>query len=212
MESIIKKEEIIELCDKWIEMFKKVHDVFKEVVLDKEYIDQDITMKLSFNRTISNLKTKQKTIDLEIYLHGISIIKGITIALENKNEEVYKYLVANVLNYFILTNCKDTLINYHDNFKGIIYSNIKPRKCMPNPITANITNINGICDYDFISGLLSNHNLKEDYDKVLINYLKNRITDQQLSDEFYSSFKYSKGNYNNIFRSEKPVQKVKTML
>ena len=34
---VVSSEDIINKCDKWIEMFKKVHDVFKKLVLSEKY-------------------------------------------------------------------------------------------------------------------------------------------------------------------------------
>ncbi len=45
---VISSEEIVEKCDKWLEMFRKVHDKFRQLVLTDRYRKQNITMNLSF--------------------------------------------------------------------------------------------------------------------------------------------------------------------
>lgn len=56
-------------------MFKKVHDVFKKIVLSEKYRKQEIVMELSF--TDSNIKGN--SINLNLKRYGDIIQEGVTI-------------------------------------------------------------------------------------------------------------------------------------
>lgn len=63
----LSSKEIIEKCDNWLDMFKKVHDKFKKIVLTDEYRKQNVIMELSFSRlfSFSDGNVKGRTIDLD---------------------------------------------------------------------------------------------------------------------------------------------------
>lgn len=109
---IVSSEDIINKCDKWIEMFKKVHDVFKKLVLSEKYRKQEIVMELSF--TDSNIKGNSINMNLKRY--GDIIQEGVTISIDEISSDIYTYIMANVISYYISKNYNGTNIDYL-NFK-----------------------------------------------------------------------------------------------
>ena len=116
---VISSQDIIDKCDRWLEMFRKIHDKFKELVLKDKYREQSITMVVSFEAPKNGIKPG--TISLALNRYNITIQDGANIKVDAIDKDVYAYLVANVLDYYVSKNYKDTKINNWDiNFNCIM--------------------------------------------------------------------------------------------
>ena len=169
-------------------MFKKVHDVFKKIVLSEKYRKQEIVMELSF--TDSNIKGN--SINLNLKRYGDIIQEGVTISIDEINSDIYAYLMANVISYYISKNYKDTIIDYSDlSWNYILFSNIKTPKFEIDPIISSLSTLYDSPNYSrIIKSILGSHNLGIPTDQIISN-LRNKISSQQISTEIDKLIDYS---------------------
>ena len=190
---VISKEEIIKKCDTWLEMFKQVHDAFKKLVLTDKYREQDIVMRLDFSTFFSftDRGVKGGCIDLDLKRYGIIFKEGVTISIDEANKDIYSYLVASVLNYYVSKNLKGTQIDLEE-FNGALGSNNKRKNGAATvPMLAGLGSLIESPEYrKIIDIILYNHNLGESSDQLIAN-LKNRIFSQQIGDRIDNSIEYS---------------------
>lgn len=198
---VISSEDIISKCDKWLEMFKQVHDVFRKLVLSEKYRKQNITMELSFTQfffwTDSNIKGNSINLDLKQY--GNIIQEGVTISVDEINTDIYAYLMANVLDDYISKNYNDTQIDYLDiDWNHTLYSNTDTPRGQTIPMLSTLSTLYDSVDYSkIVTSLLGCHNLGVPVDQIISN-LRNRITSQQLSERIDKSIDYSSRQYEYV--------------
>lgn len=198
---VISSEDIISKCDKWLEMFKQVHDVFRKLVLSEKYRKQNITMELSFTQffswTDSNIKGNSINLDLKKY--GNIIQEGVTISVDEINTDIYAYLMANVLDDYISKNYNDTQIDYLDiDWNHTLYSNTDTPRGQTIPMLSILSTLYDSVDYSkIVTSLLGCHNLGVPVDQIISN-LRNRITSQQLSERIDKSIDYSSRQYEYV--------------
>ena len=198
---VLSSREIIEKCDKWFNMFKQVHDVFKKMVLSNEYREQNITMELSFTKFISMVdkNIKGRIISLDLKQHSIIIKEGVTISIDEENEDIYSYLVACVIDYYISQNYGDEKIDLM-RFNGALYSNVKRDRGNVVPMIAFLGTLTESIEYSrIISSIICNHNLGESSEQIIDN-LKNSICNQQISDRIDSNINYSSKQCEHILK------------
>jgi hypothetical protein len=198
---VVSSEEIIDKCDKWIEQFKQVHDVFRKLVLSEKYKKQHIVMELSFSKffSLSDRNRKGNSIDLDLIQYGTVIQEGMTISIDEKNDDIYAYLMANVVDYYLSTNYAGAPINYLDiNWNRVLYSNPETPRGETIPMIAPLSTLYDSVDYSrIVTSLLGSHNLGVSADQIISN-LRNRISNQQLSDRISESIDYSNRQYEYI--------------
>lgn len=191
---IEKNEEIVKKCDEWIELFKEVHDIFKKLTLQDKYRKQNITMDLNFCQFFSlcEPKIKGRTISLDLVQLNTNILEGLNINIEDKNIAAYDYLMANVLDYYISQNYKDTEIDINSpDFNWVLYSNEKTEKFSVRPIVANLGSFPEYEKYKkLIINIVTCHNLGMPNDQLL-NNLRDNIKNQELSEISNDDFSYS---------------------
>lgn len=198
---VISAEEIIEKCDKWLEMFKQVHDTFKILVLTEEYRKQNVVMELSFSTFFSSTDSNVKgsVIDLDLKQHGTILKEGVTISIDEANEDVYSYLVASVLDYYISQNLGGQQIDLM-RFNSILYSKEKHERGTPVPMLARLGSLTGSLEYyKIVSSILGNHNVGESSEQLIAN-LRNRISNQQIGDRMDSCIKHSSNQCEYILK------------
>ena len=198
---VISSEEIIEKCDKWLEMFKQVHDIFKKLVLTDEYRNQNVIMELSFPTFFSfaDSNVKGRVIDLNLKQHGTILKEGVTISIDEANEDVYSYLAASVLDYYVSQNLKGQQIDLMD-FNSILYSNEKRERGTTFPMLAMLGSLTESSEYyKMITSILGNHNVGESSEQLIAN-LRNRISNQQIGDRMDSGIKHSSNQCEHILK------------
>lgn len=205
---VINASEIIEKCDKWLDMFRKTHDKFKELVLSKEYREENMVMELLFSNFFSLEDTTVSgfTIDIDIKLFDTIVQEGLTISVSSENEDVYAYLVANVIDYYVSKNYKGTQIKFKDmGFNGILYSNEKKESKGCVPMLAQTNNLREKTSLDrVLNSILQAHNLCISTNQI-ISKLRDSISNQPMNDRFYESIEYSETQYNHIIGKD-PVR------
>ncbi len=208
---VVSSEDIINKCDKWIEMFKKVHDVFKKLVLSEKYRKQKIVMELSFTKFFTFTDSRKgNSINLDLKRYGDIIQEGVTISIDEINSDIYAYLMANVISYYISKNYKDTIIDYSDlSWNYILFSNIKTPKFEIDPIISSLSTLYDSPNYSrIIKSILGSHNLGIPTDQIISN-LRNKISSQQISTEIDKLIDYSSRQCEFIVKdSEKEKQAV----
>lgn len=191
---VISSEEIVEECDKWLEMFRKVHDKFRQLVLTDRYRKQNITMNLSFCEffSFSDKNVKGRKIDLDLVQYGTVIQEGMTIAIDENNETVYKYLLANVLAHYLSVNYAGSTIKNMDlDWNHTLYSNDKKQENSTVPIFCGLTSLYDSNEYaNIATSIITNHNLIQSSEQIIGN-LKKAIYNQQLSERFNRSIAHS---------------------
>ena len=202
---VVSSEEIIEKCNKWLDMFKQVHDTFKKLVLTDEYRKQDVVMDLSFPAFFGydNDNTIGKTICLDLRQHSIILNVGVSIDIDSVNEDVYSYLVASVLDYYVSQNLEGQQINLMDD-NYILYSNAKKmdEKWKTVPMKANLCPLIDSDYYWIVNKIIGNHNLGESSEQLVAN-LRNKISNQQISDRMDKGINYSSNQCEYILKKTK---------
>lgn len=198
---VVSSEEILEKCDNWLDMFKQVHDTFKKLVLTDEYRKQDITMELSFPTYFSftDNNVKGRIIDLDLKQQGTIINEGMTISIDEANEDVYSYLVASVLDYYVSQNLKNKIINIMD-FNNILYSSEMHENGKSKPMIALLGSLTESPDYyKIVASVLGNHNVGESSEQLIAN-LRKRISNQQIGDSIDSGIDHSSNQCKHIMK------------
>ena len=115
------------------------------------------------------------------------------------NGEVYSYLAASVLDYYVSQNLKGQQIDMMD-FNGALYSNEKHKRGTPVPMHANLRSLTESPKYrEIVNKILINHNLGES-SKQLIANLRNGISNQQISDRIDLGINHSSIQYKLILK------------
>ena len=198
---VISSEEILEKCDKWLDMFKQVHDAFKKLVLEDEYRKQDVIMELSFPSFFSftDSNVKGRIIDLDLNQHGTILKEGVTISIDDANEDIYSYLVASVLDYYVSQNLKGQQIDLM-NFNNVLYSNKKYERGTTVPMLAMLGPLAESSEYyKIITSILGNHNVGESSEQLIAN-LRNRISNQQIGDRMDLCINHSSNQCEHILK------------
>lgn len=200
---VVSSKEIIDKCDKWLYMFKKVHDVFKKLVLSDEFRKQNVVMELSFKRYFSLCDSvKGRSIDLNLKQYGIVIKEGVTISIGEDNDDIYAYLMASVLDYYILKNLSDKDIDLM-HFNNVLYSDDKVTQRSTVPILALLGSLTESQEYyQIVASIIGNHNIGESSEQLITN-LKNRISSQQISNTIDSDISYSATQCEYILKKNK---------
>lgn len=72
-------------------------------------------MELSFTKFFTFTDSRKgNSINLDLKRYGDIIQEGATISIDEINSDIYAYLMANVISYYISKNYKDTIIDYSD--------------------------------------------------------------------------------------------------
>ena len=198
---VISSEEIIEKCDKWLDMFKQVHDTFKKLVLTDEYRKQHVVMELSFPTfySLTDSNVKGRVIDLDLKQHGRILKEGVTISTDEEDKDIYSYLIASVLNYYVSQNLVNQKINLVE-FNDILYSDEKYEKGTTTPVLANLSSLTKSSNYyQIVASILGNHNVGESSEQLIAN-LRNRISNQQIGDRMDSSINHSFNQCEHILK------------
>ena len=193
---MVSKEEIIKKCDEWLNMFKKIFDTYHKLLTQLKVIDIE-TVAIRFDTYSSSYdNVSGKSICVDIELPNYTVKEGATICIDDKNESIYEYLVANVLDYFMSKHFKGSTINL-ENFQGVLYvgDTRKPY------LVRDMLNIEKILDDEKYKNLtyaiISSYNLGYSVDQIIDN-LRNNITDMELGDRMDASIARTIKKYKNI--------------
>ena len=201
IQPVVSSQEIIEKCDKWLEMFRKIHDKFRELALSEKYRKQHIVMMLSFTSfiSLSNENIKGRTIDLNLKQYNTIIQEGVTISIDEETEkDIYAYLVANVLEYYISQNYVGEEIDDLKDWDWHLHSTETPQDGESVPIFSNLSLLREIPEYEkIVISIIGNHNVGLSSNQLISN-LRNKISDRQLSDRIDKSINYSTNQYEHI--------------
>lgn len=104
---VFSQKEILGYCDEWLQQFYVVHDLFKKLVLSPKYFSKRARHHLEFD-------AESRYIGLHVTHSGSVIHEGPSIFAHSENEDVYRYLVLNVLNYYLQKNFSDDIMNSDD--------------------------------------------------------------------------------------------------
>lgn len=198
----LSADEIIDKCDQWIEMFKKVHDKFRELVLTDRYRKHNITMDLSFYTFSSHSQSKivkGRNIDINLMQYNTIIQEGVVVSIDEVNEDIYKYLLANVLDYYLSINYEGILINNMDiNWDQTLYSSTEKQENSTIPMICGLSCLYESREYErIVTSIITNHNLNQS-SKQIIDNLRQAIYNQQVSARFNNSINYSSKQYEHI--------------
>ena len=97
------------------------------------------------------------------------IQEGVTISIDEENENIYAYLMANVLSYYLSKNYNGTEIDYLSfNWNGTLYSNIETPIGETRPIISRLSPLYNSINYArIVKSLLRNHNLGIPADQII---------------------------------------------
>lgn len=168
-------------------------------------------MELSFTKFFTFTDSRKgNSINLDLKRYGDIIQEGATISIDEINSDIYAYLMANVISYYISKNYKDTIIDYSDlSWNCILFSNIKTPKFEIDSIISSLSTLYDSPNYSrIIKSILGSHNLGIPRDQIISN-LRNKISSQQISTEIDKMIDYSSRQCEYIFKdTEKEKQAV----
>lgn len=119
--------------------------------------------------------------------------------LEQANEDVYSYLAACVLDYYVSQNLGDKEIDLLG-FNSILYSNEKYERGATVPMLAMLGSLTESQEYyKIVASILGNHNIGESSEQIISN-LRNRISNQQIGDRMDSSISHSSNQCDHILK------------
>lgn len=179
----VSKEEIIKACDHWLKMFEEMHDKYKELVLTEKYREQGVSMHLTFEEVFSpNEKLIAKNIALKLKKGNILIQDGVSITIPTSGDDIYKYLIASVLNYYISKNYEDTPINDKNCIDNVLHSKYYDGTSS-SPMMAHANYLYNSQFFDTTKRITTQHNLGFASEQ-LIRDLKEDIHSQILGENF----------------------------
>ncbi len=197
---ILSKEEIIAKCDEWLDMFKKIYDIFSNQVLTPEYKNNNISLKLSFGTYFSD-DDEGRTIDLDLYNFGNYVKYGATLSIKDKDMDIYRYIVARVLEYYLSQNLSGKKIDYVMNWNGQLYSN----KDSSNGIVSILANLCSLTEEASLNRLvysiLANHNISVPLDQIIANLMAN-IKNRPMPIKLEDSINFTKRQYDMVTKKE----------
>lgn len=143
--------------------------------------------------SFSDKNVKGRKIDLDFKQYGALIQEGMTITIDENNEAVYKYLLANVLDHYLSVNyAGSTIKNRGLDWNHTLYSNDKEQENSATvPMLCGLTCLYDSNEYASIAtSIITNHNLARSSEQIIGN-LKKAIYNQQLSEHFNRSIAHS---------------------
>lgn len=196
---VLSSDDIAEKCDKWLDMFRKVHDTFKDLVLTREYNHEEISMSLSFPIGVSFNGKKGRYIKLDLVKYGDSIKDGVSIYVDDECEDIYAYLVANVIDYYLQKNYEGFKVDLYDpSFSNCLYSDFSSEIYRVKPMVASIgLLLDDSYYYKVVSALINTHAVDVP-SKQFIENLRGKITCHMYNERFEEYLNYSTRQYEDI--------------
>lgn len=114
---VITSEEIVGMCDEWFSIFDECLEHFGKIVDSSDKNTGLLSLRLSFNEYFDyNSNRKGRTINLELVNSmGALVHKGISIEVDNNDEDIYKYLYTLVVSKFLEVFCEGSTVNIEMN-------------------------------------------------------------------------------------------------
>ena len=194
------KLDIFEKCDKWFETFTKVHDMFRELALSDRCKRRNINMKVNVSVYVNVKKDNDmgKCIDLDLKLYRDVIQEGPSLEIPSENEDVFKYMLARVLEYYLIKNYGDKEVELPDIWSFSLESadNVEYEEVYPIEFSMGI--LKELPEYrELIKKIIYKYNLGLPI-KPMIEELKSKITDSEPIERINESVSYSERQLKNI--------------
>lgn len=203
---LLSKEEVIEKCDIWLEMFKKVHDTFCSLVLTKKYQEEKVGMTLLISNDLDEFdKTKEKRkISLALMTHQNMIQKGVSIStVGEENETLFPYLALHVVKHYLSKNYNKFIQYSEDSLSFLLTSDYVFAESEIQPMVLYIGCSKPSTSYlDFFRRVFSSHNLGLPISTMEVG-LTDCISNQYLSASFLDDYHESLRQYENLITSKK---------
>lgn len=199
---VVPREEILEKCDEWLAMFDRVLKYFSGFVEEEKSLAEKIQLLVYFGE-YSPLDTGNSGQTIKISLaskYGV-ILEGVSIEVDNQNENIYKYLVAEVISRFLSLNCQGQKFKIDANWDG----NIRSNKCnrsssIHSLLSASLTQKTDY--YAIIAAILKCHNLDLPFEQIIDN-LRCAVSSQPMvSNSLEESIVRSRRQCSHIFKNE----------
>lgn len=97
---LINKEDLLSKCDEWLDYFKKIHDIMLELVSNKDFENNELSMYL-YIETSKYPTTCVNDLQLLLVNEGTHILYTEGIRESTQNNNIYKYLFVSVINYIM---------------------------------------------------------------------------------------------------------------
>lgn len=203
---LLSREDIIEKCDEWLEMFKKVHDDFCRLVLSPQYQKEKVGMALiiSSNPDECNKTHEKRKISLNLMNHQNVIQSGVCIStVDDENEGIFKYLALHVVSYYLSKNYNQFIEYSDEDTRFFLTSDYSLNETEMLPMMMFIgSNAHSKEYFDFFRSIFSCHNLGIPTMSMKFDIV-NSISNQYISDSFQDSFQESVKQYERIESGKK---------
>ena len=196
-------EELINKCDKWLDLFKKTHDVFKEIISEGKYKEKGIHMDMYFTlRNSFSSKNKYKGMEISLTNKNYNTLAdGPKILVSDEN--MYEYLLVNAINYIFESDFKKNKIEVNlpsekdDKWNGML------------PLSSTISSKSQTIvislpdwqDNNLIMELMHLHDSGISA-KPLIEKIKDSIKNKNDDEMFNKYFNITKENYKSLTSSK----------
>jgi hypothetical protein len=201
---VIKNESVIEKCDRWFETFTKVHDMFRDLALTDRCKKRNINMQVGVSSyAYLNAKGTGKCIDIDLKRHGDMIQEGPFLEIPTENEDVFKYMFARVLEYYLTKNYGDTEIVLPDIWSYRLTSGDQVEYEEVFPAEFNMSILRELPDYrELIKKIVYKYNLGLPI-KPLIEELRNKIEAPLSTENIDKSLDYSERKLDELNEGRK---------
>lgn len=206
-EDIVPREEIIRKCDEWLKMFKDLYPIFTGLSKSEEGRENHLVAELSscYTFCINDEKKKGYTIDFDVKQYSTIIKEGLNIYIDERNIQVYKYLLANLVDFLLSTEYDGKVINYLEDYNGSLYSVDKNRFITVRGYFGDFEE-NPELEKILVSAI-TNHNLGYSSEQQINNF-RDEIEDQVMVDGFDRGFERSVKQYAFIKKESDSPRKV----
>jgi hypothetical protein len=201
---VIKNESVIEKCDRWFETFTKVHDMFRDLALTDRCKKRNINMQVGVSSyAYLNAKGTGKCIDIDLKRRGDMIQEGPFLEIPTENEDVFKYMFARVLEYYLTKNYGDTEIVLPDIWSYRLTSGDQVEYEEVFPAEFNMSILRELPDYrELIKKIVYKYNLGLPI-KPLIEELRNKIEAPLSTENIDKSLDYSERKLDELNEGRK---------
>ena len=201
---VIKNESVIEKCDRWFETFTKVHDMFRDLALTDRCKKRDINMQVGVSSYVYvNAKGTGKCIDIDLKRRGDMIQEGPFLEIPTENEDVFKYMFARVLEYYLTKNYGDTEIVLPDIWSYRLTSGDQVEYEEVFPAEFNMSILRELPEYrELIKKIIYKYNLGLPL-KPLIEELRSKIEAPLSTENIDKSIDYSERKLDELNEGRK---------
>ena len=191
---------ILEKCDRWFDAFVKVHDMFRKLALSDRCKKMRINMQVAVSQYVNVKKDNDmgKCIDIDLKRYRDRIQDGPSLEIPQENEDVFKYMLVRVMDYYLAKNFGKIMVDLPNNWDYTLYSPDHVEYEEVFPLELKLSILRNLPEYqELIRMVIYKFNLGLPI-KPMIEELKNKIVDSGPVTHIDDSVEYSERQWNQL--------------